>query len=116
VIEDPSRFRLGVFTALDTSRPEQVENKMPSPEKEIVRSVLVRAVELGTLQCSHQEIEDYIEGYTYLSRGFAIAHIGEIAKGSKKRDAIIRRFRKFIYRYVNNMLPGEEEGSCLADN
>jgi AcrR family transcriptional regulator len=113
VIRDPSRFRLGVYSALDTSRPEQVvpagSSKNPSPEKEVVRSVLTRAVGLGTLHCDPQEIEDYIEGYTYLSRGFAIAHIKEIAKGSKKRNVIIQRFRKLIYRYINNMLPGEKE-------
>jgi AcrR family transcriptional regulator len=113
VIEDPSRFRLGVYSALDTSRPEQLiparSSKTPSPEKEVVRSVLIRAVKLGTLHCSPQEIEDYIEGYTYLSRGFAIAHIKEIAKGSKKRNIIIQRFRKVIYRYINNMLPGEKD-------
>jgi AcrR family transcriptional regulator len=113
VIEDPSRFRLGVYSALDVSRPDQLiptrSSKASSPEKEVVRSVLTRAVGLGTIHCTPQEIEDYIEGYTYLSRGFAIAHIKEIARGSKKRNVIIQRFRKLIYRYINNMLPGERE-------
>ncbi len=129
VIEDPNRFRLGVYTALETPKvidPEGVESQTAqkqrspegqgsskksshtgSPEKDVVRSVLPRAIKLGAFRCEMQELDDYIEGYTYLSRGFAIAHIQEIALGSENRGKIIRRFRKFVHRYVNNMLPGE---------
>jgi len=112
VIADPSRFRLGLYSALDNSPPGSGqfdvagESSVPSPERVVVRAVLVRAVELGTLRCEIQEIDDYIEGYTYLSRGFAIAHVKEISKGSAGREAVIRRFRELIRRYVNNMLPG----------
>jgi AcrR family transcriptional regulator len=131
VIADPGRFRLGVFTDLETpktggdvnceSSPGGAEKhpagknpveKSMSPgslEKNVVRAVLLRAMELGTIQCELQEVDDYIEGYTYLSRGFAIAHIKEIAVGAENRDKIIRRFRKLIRRYTNNMLPGEKD-------
>ncbi|MBI9044944.1 MAG: TetR/AcrR family transcriptional regulator [Anaerolineaceae bacterium] len=112
-IEDPSRIRVGIFSALNNSDSDEFIPAgvvtTPSPEKEVVRAVLTRAVELGTIKCTPQEIEDYIEGYTYISRGFTITHINEIAMGSKNRDAIIRRFRKFIYRYINNMLPDNQE-------
>ncbi len=113
VIADPSRFRLGVYSALDTAMPipgfVDPASQTPSPEKAVVREVLCRAAELGTIQCDPQEIEDYIEGYTYLSRGFAIAHIKEIAADSGKRDAVIHRFRALIHRYINNMLPGAKD-------
>ena len=117
VIDDPGRFRLGVFSALDASRQEQAENggagsqgaTLHSPEREAVRDVLVKAMELGAFRADPRELDDYIEGYTYLSRGFAMTHIAEIAKGSMNRDSIIRRFRNLIHRYVNNMLPREAD-------
>jgi AcrR family transcriptional regulator len=131
VITDPSRFRLGVYTLLEApkagvkvkpalpakrgekSSAGEGSGKIPrrsgSPEKDAVRAILVRAIELGTLHCDVQELDDYIEGYTYLSRGFAIAHIREIAIGAENRDKIIRRFRKLMRRYVTNMLPGEKD-------
>lgn len=131
VIADPSRFRLGLYSALEASgqgaaaeaqgaagasadRPAQADaagglTLPPSPEKAVVRAALARAVELGTLACGPQEIDDYIEGFTYLSRGFAIAHVREISSGSEGRDAIARRFRQLVRRYVNNMLPGTRD-------
>lgn len=128
VIDDPGRFRIGVFSFLDTSESSRLaqdpgaveEQAVPpggvmemtppvSPEKEIVRQVLARAVELGTLRCGMEELDDYIEAYSYLSRGFAMAHIQEIALGSERRDEIARRFRRLIYRYVNHMLPGQPD-------
>ncbi len=127
VIKDPSRFRLGVYTALDTSplagpvvagkgnedisisNGSRVESEAAfvsiSPEHNVVREVLHRALEIGTLQCSTEELEDYIEGFTHLTRGYTIAHIKEIALNSTKRDEIVPRFRKMVTRYVNNMLP-----------
>jgi hypothetical protein len=87
----------------------KIPRRSGSPEKDAVRAILVRAIELGTLRCDVQELDDYIEGYTYLSRGFAIAHIREIAIGAENRDKIIRRFRKLMRRYVTNMLPGEKD-------
>jgi hypothetical protein len=115
VIADPARLRLGLFSALEVSGQRLTEGTAtegigstlsPSPEKDVVRAVLARAVELGTLACGFQEIDDYIEGYTYLSRGFAVAHIREISAGAAGRDAVARRFRQIIRRYIHNMLPG----------
>lgn len=134
VIADPSRFRLGLFSALEASGQVTAAEVFesggasaghaaqadaggpagltlpPSPEKAVVRAALARAVELGTLACGPQEIDDYIEGFTYLSRGFAIAHVREISSGAEGRDAIARRFRQLVRRYVNNMLPGTRDG------
>ncbi len=119
VIADPARLRLGLFSALEVSGQRLTEGTAtegigstlsPSPEKDVVRAVLARAVELGTLACGCQEIDDYIEGSTYLSRGFAVAHIREISAGAAGRDAVARRFRQIIRRYIHNMLPGTPGG------
>ena len=115
VIEDPSRFRLGIFTALEISKSSPDTDateptKTPvTPEKNIVREVLLRAMALNTFHCDCRELDDYIDGFTYLSRGFTIAHIQEIAEGAENRDVIIRRFRKIIHRYVNEMLPTDQD-------
>lgn len=130
VIADPARFRLWVYTALQTSKKEGtvrrgssalgVETRpletgpaaarhLRSPERNVVRAVLVRAMELDTFHCDRQELDDYIDGFTYLSRGFALDHIQEIALGTENRNRIIRRFKKLISRYVHHMLPGEKD-------
>jgi AcrR family transcriptional regulator len=129
IIEDPSRFRLDLYSDLDAtkfrmddtleSRESAVEKpdagighsqdspRPETPEKEVTRAVLLRAIELGTLHCEMQDLDDYIDGYSYLCRGFAIAHMQEIAPGAKNRDKVVNRFRKLVHRYIYNMLPGE---------
>jgi AcrR family transcriptional regulator len=131
VIADPGRFRLWVYTTLETPKaeaksrlktpaseleehhleisPSKKTQRRGSPEKAVVRAALVRALELGTIRCEEQEIDDYIEGYIYLSRGFALDHIQEITLDAEHHDKIIRRFRKLIRRYVHNMLPVEKD-------
>jgi len=122
IIEDPSKFRLDLFSDLDATKfrsdvplkdPEEKPDtlikdlkQIDLPEKEITRTVLIRAMKLGTLECEVQDLDDYIDGYSYLCRGFAIAHLQEVAPGLKNRDEVINRFRKLVRRYIHNMLPG----------
>jgi AcrR family transcriptional regulator len=113
VISDPTKFRLDVYTSLQApsggrNLKREASGKTAiraAPEKEYVRVVLEKALAAGTLRCDAGDIEDYLSGYSYLSRGFALDHLQEIEMCPASSGEVTRRFRKMIERYTKNMLP-----------